>query len=294
MNTCTIWASALLVSALSFSDGARLRPPSRPAVTMQAGTNQPFGTILFSPDGERLAGVAVAGHHGEPTVEVWDAATGKRLFTRSWPTKSALSMHFTTDGTLLVASSPLPSDKPDEVQLRDAATGKRLRTLKGADAGPVAFSPDGKFVTATGGRPATLGIWDVSTGQRIRALEGNADAGLTFSPDGKLLAGIDDKGCVRVWNAATGKVVQTLKGMSAGGLAFSPDSKRVAAGASILGIVRVWEVASGRELLEMRNAHVKGVVSVAFSPDGKRLVTGGNRRHVPGFLEGWPVERDGN
>src|SRR5260370_534637 len=64
MNTCTILSSALLVSALSFSDGAHLRPPARPALTVQAGTDQPFGTMLFSPDGKRLAGVAVVGHHG--------------------------------------------------------------------------------------------------------------------------------------------------------------------------------------------------------------------------------------
>jgi WD40 repeat protein len=295
MRTCIIstLASAMLVSALSFSDGAHLRPPTQPTITMQAGTKQPFGTLLFSPDGKRLAGIAVAAHHGEPAIEVWDAATGKRLFTRSWHANVTLSARFNNDGTLLVASAPVPADKPGAVQLWDAATGKKLRTLNGADAGPVTISPDGKLVTATGGQPASLGIWYVATGNRIRALEGNADAGLTFSPDGKLLAGIDAEGRVRVWNVATGKVVQTLKGMSAGGLAFSPDSKRVAAGASILGIVRVWEVASGRELLEMRNAHVKGVVSVAFSPDGKRLVTGGNRRHTPGLFEGWPVERDG-
>jgi WD40 repeat protein len=286
-------ALATLLSALSFSDGARLRPPSRPVVTMQAGTNQPFGTILFSPNGDRLAGIAAAGHHGEPAVEVWDAASGKRLFTRSWRTKAMLSVRFNDDRTLLVASAPVPADKPGAVHLWDAATGKKLRTLNGADAGPVAISPDGKLVTASGGQPARLGLWDVATGNRIRALEGNADAGLTFSPDGKLLAGIDADGRVRVWNAATGKEVQTLKGMSAGGVAFSPDSKRVAAGASVLGTVRVWEAASGRKLLELRDAHVKGVVSVAFSPDGKRLVTGGNRRHKPGLFEGWPVERDG-
>ena len=275
------------------AEGAGLIPLSRATLTMQAKTDQPFATIVFSPDGSRLAGITVPGHYGEPAIYVWDATTGKRLFTRSWHKKAALSVRFNDDGTLLVASAPLPSENLGEVHLWDPVTMKSLRKLKGTDAGPVIFSPDGKLVTATGGQPTSLGLWDVATGKKVLALEGNSGP-IAFSPDSKLLTGIDGKGRGQVWNVATGKLIQTLEGMFAGGDAFSPDSKRVAGGTGLLSVdVRVWEVASGRKLLELRDAHVKRVVSVAFSTDGKHLVTGGNRQHKSFFPEFLPAERDG-
>src|SRR5205823_1573620 len=61
-------------------------------------------------------------------------------------------------------------------------------------------------------------------------------------------------------------------------VAFSPDGKTLAAG-SWDGTVRLWEVASGKELgqFEKQKAPVR---SVAFSPDGKLLACGGEGAEV--------------
>ena len=55
-------------------------------------------------------------------------------------------------------------------------------------------------------------------------------------------------------------------------VAFSPDGKRLASG-SRDNTIRLWDVASGRSLLELKG-HSDFVNSVAFSPDSKRLASG--------------------
>ncbi len=55
-------------------------------------------------------------------------------------------------------------------------------------------------------------------------------------------------------------------------VAWSPDGKRLATGSDDQ-TAKVWDAASGKELLTLRG-HAGSVYSVAWSPDGKRLATG--------------------
>jgi len=67
---------------------------------------------------------------------------------------------------------------------------------------------------------------------------------------------------------------------------FSPDGKRLAT-ASYDGTAKVWDAASGQELLALTE-HTASLSSVAFSPDGKRLVTASWDKTVREYI--LPVE----
>ncbi len=118
-----------------------------------------------------------------------------------------------------------------------------------------------------------------------QTLVGHADPvwSAAFSADGKrILTGSWDK-TAKVWDAATGQELLTLKGHNGWVLsaAFSPDGKRIVTGGGEFGYegihptseATVWDAATGRRLFAI-SGHQSPVWSVAFSADGKRILSG--------------------
>src|SRR5206468_3569201 len=72
-------------------------------------------------------------------------------------------------------------------------------------------------------------------------------------------------------------------------VAFSPDGKRVLSGGVCYGerdpTVRLWDVATGKELLKLEG-HTVGVYALAFLPGGKKAVSGGGE----GTIRVWDLE----
>jgi WD40 repeat protein len=122
---------------------------------------------------------------------------------------------------------------------------------------------------------------------------------LAWSPSGKLLASAGQDDTVRIWDAATGRLVRLIPHRT-NFLAFMPDSE-VLVGA-VLGDVRSWEIATGKELLRLelldeqeRRYQVADLASIvrrtdfAISPDGRLLVTATQSRRRGDPVEVWDV-----
>ncbi|HEV3256611.1 MAG TPA: serine/threonine-protein kinase, partial [Gemmataceae bacterium] len=128
----------------------------------------------------------------------------------------------------------------------------------------------------------------------LLTLKGNTShmSAVAFSPDGKRLAagsGCDRSGEplpgeINIWDVATGSVLVSLKGhrYPVTKVAFSPDGKRLVSGSLALnsrnqllgGELKVWNVATGRLVHDLAGHGHSGVLSVAYSPDGKYLASG--------------------
>jgi WD40 repeat protein len=287
-------------SRLAFGpDGTRLALVGLNGVTVWEATPGPQVLTLhgptdvwglaYSPDGRRLA--AADNSHA---VSIHDAVTGRVLRTLAEPdaaqSTTLVDARFSPDGTRLAAC--VAAGPAGWVTLWDATTGRVTGRLSGHTTHviTVAFSPDGRRL-ATASHDRTAKVWDAATGREVWSLPAQADRlnAVAFSPDGASLVTAGRDGTVSLWDAATGRPLSRL-GTHRGSvvaLTFSPDGRRLATAGGRRsdqtegppGEVKVWDVAAGRELLDLPGL-THFVYGLAFSPDGLSLATAGEDRVV--------------
>jgi len=167
----------------------------------------------------------------------------------------------------------------------------------------LAWSPDGRFVVSGGDyKDHKLGIWDGATGELLQTLAGHSTSieALAFSPDGTRLAcgakfGYEGGQRITLWDTATWRALGTANYKSeymydVVSLAFSPDGQLVAGGSSDC-LVFVWHTESRRmkTVLQGHKQYYAISIQVAFTPDGKTLITGGGS---DGLVKFWDVASD--
>jgi WD40 repeat protein len=141
----------------------------------------------------------------------------------------------------------------------------------------LAWSPDGMSIVS-GSEDNTAQVWNGRTGKQIRLFRGHTACVTTvaWSPDGQWIASGGCDNIVFVWNARTGDIVTTYAQHTAwicNGLAWSPDGAWIAS-SSWDGTVHIWEAMTGKTRL-CYNEHHGVVTSVAWSPNGTQVVSGG-------------------
>jgi len=166
--------------------------------------------------------------------------------------------------------------------------GSPLRLLKGQDVMNIAVSPEGRWiVTLLGSPPRDLQIWDADDphlgeegGRPIRELRGGDSFHPRFSPDGRWLTHSGYHGglyAVGTWEPGL---------QFSGRGQFSPDSRLLAVEAG-KGVIRLIDIATGRDLARLEDPNQDAALYFLFSPDGTRLVTLGKGRE--GGIHVWDL-----
>ena len=250
------------------------------------------GRVAYSPDSQSLA--VASYRHG--VTELKDHA--KRY--PHW----GVSVAYSPDGRFLamddvcqIALWDLQRDRLRAVVKTDELAGYSMRTPGSSS---LAFSPDGRYLAAGSGWPffhaktdSRLFVWDVTELERLGTTASDAVAkeplfmsehvlaAVKFTRDGKLIAA-DHDGVVRVWETGSWSLMETLKFPRTTAMDVSPDGHLLAVGFgrpdsdANAGII-LWDL-NAKEYRAKLLGHRP--YAVAFSPDGRTLVSTSDRHDV--------------
>jgi WD40 repeat protein/transcriptional regulator with XRE-family HTH domain len=239
--------------------------------TFNGGADEFGSSVAFSPDGSTLAAAL------ETRVILWDiqrreiksTLLGQSIGTTIGYNLGVGQISFSPDGRRLAVANMDGVPKVWEL-----ATQNVVLSIAGEmpPQKAIAYSPDGGRL-ATGGDGGIVRIWDAGNGAEIFTLPlSGIIHSLSFSPNGAHLAAASDDGSVKIWDATTGEAALSLPRLSGlYDIAFLADGTFVTAGQD--GVARVWDPVTGQELLALAGP-TSTVISVAGSPDGKRIASG--------------------
>lgn len=229
--------------------------------------------LAWSPDGDK---VASAGEDRQ--VHVWQALTGKPIFTYQQHTRTINALAWSPDSRQLASA-----DNDYSVHVWQADTGKGLVRYQEHThwVQALSWSTDDRLI-ASGDEAHQIHLWDARSGQRYRVYQGHKEEilALAFSPDARLIASADRGSEIHLWEVASGTLRATLQGhtRAVNALAFSPDSKRLASGSGDR-TVSLWETTGGKQTA-IYTAHERMVNAVAWSPAGNVIASAGKDQRV--------------
>jgi WD40 repeat protein len=277
--------AALLLSALA-ADTANAEPPDPLPDGAVARMGSPrlrhvgLAEFAFLADGKTVRTVG-----GDRVVRDWDLATGRQ--TRAGALEGAATGNFamTADGkTVAVANA-------DTIMVWDAESGRALAKLPGPkqNVGSFEFSPDGKMLCAsTWDVKFTVWDWRAGTSRQVpippREFGMDSTFHGHFSPDGKHFAGGGGSGQPLVLLDTTTWAEKHRFLCDAATSTFTPDGKRLVVssmkndGGGRETVIRVFDVATGREVSKFPLGHDSSYFSMAVSPDGLVLGCGASDR----------------
>ncbi len=209
--------------------------------------------------------------YGDPLPKGAQARLGTLRLRHQSMTASAV---FTRDGKTAIVG-----DGDGFIVYWDVATGKEVRRLPKMQGAiyALAITRDGKTLAA--GVWGSVSLWDVATGKFLSQTKVKQEQvmQMRFTPDGKTLALRYPGDVMQLCDIDGEKKLRDLKGHmgNVASMDISPDGKTLASGSWKDSIIRLWDVASGKQKVRIPTGG-RDVLCVAFSPDGKTLAATSN------------------
>lgn len=230
--------------------------------------------------------LAALSGEGQDRLRVIETRTGRTLWTVRadvlGPDVEMTCAAFADDGSALVAG-----DSSGRTHVWDPLTGGRLGRFPAAlgFVTSVGFHPDSKTVAIVASSEDAIRLWNHAREPESPTVLDHGDEvwGLTFTGEGKSLISVGNDNHARAWNAATGapgRKIRSSNLLTAAAAAGAMRENSVAI-TGHTGYVSVYPgnlVGKARHVFgQLRRQKVR---AMAFAPDGRTLVAGGNFRKI--------------
>ncbi len=241
-----------------------------------------WSEIDFSPDGETIASIG-----RDNTLRLLDTTSGKLISTGHGQYDLLASVSYSPDGETIATGSityPLSisiwSANENSIRLWDVSTGKTKATLYGhkSNVSSVAFHPYEPIVAASVNKGAVV-LWDTISYKPLWTIptEITQTKQVAYSPNGRILV-TGDSSAIRLWDFSRRELITEIPHPSAIGtnIVFSPDGRLIA---SVSGSQQlyIWNLYTEERTI-INTGHTYRYVKITFSPDGKTLISAGDRK----------------
>jgi WD40 repeat protein/predicted Ser/Thr protein kinase len=238
-------------------------------------------SVAFSPDDRLLASAG-----DDQTVRLWDVITGREVYRLQGHVGRIASVAFSPDGKELASAG---DDRV--IRIWDPATRRELRRLEGHNdrVTCLAFCPrTGRLVSASYDK--TVRLWDRG-GHLVRTYQGHSTPvqSVSVSADGQYIASVSyvvgrkplQQGQFLIWGTENGAPMRELNPSTVLAVAFSPGNDLLASAEehpnpqfkeAWVSSIELFE-GPGLKVLRSLNGHDAEVVQLAFSLDGKTLLS---------------------
>ncbi len=235
----------------------------------------------FSRDGTRI----VTGTKFDNSVIMWRTSDGAELW-RAYASEEIERVAFSPDDSIVAGVS-----EDYLITLYNANTGKEIRRIELETAADGLAFANTKNILVSGQEKIKqkddtkigyIRAYDMETGELMyKVNHGETVNEIQFTADDTyfLSAGMNSE--VKIWETDTGKLIRTLTpGREFGFVCgfFSPDGKYVVA-SGFKGDIFLWDFATG-ELLREWNTSGRKVETLAFTADGRYLLSAGNDPYI--------------
>ncbi|KAH7920056.1 WD40 repeat-like protein [Leucogyrophana mollusca] len=211
-----------------------------------------------------------------------------KVFKGHEPGSVIWSVEYFNDGRNIASGS---SDKTIRIWNVESGQQEGKSLIHDAEVRGIAISPDSRSVASrVVGRVV---VWDVARREKVHEIKLPEDDVLTdfimpvvYSPDGRCTGAVSRLGDkIHLWDsdigALTREPLRCAKRVKC--LAFSPNGAQIATG-SYDGSFQVFDISTGKVVVDPIKGHTESVTSLVYSPKGRLIITGSresyNQPHV--------------
>jgi WD40 repeat protein len=252
--------------AIGSDHNIQLRQADGKFIKSLAGHTGAIVSIAFNAQSQLLASASE-----DSTAKVWQLNKGTSVTLKSH-TAVVKQVAFSSEGWIATASAD------GTVKLWNASGQLRQTLAVGTPLTGVAFSPDGKTLAASADSKIELWRMDNGRAKPSQSLAISQPTSLAFSADGQTLAAAAADQTLHCWKRdGTGgfaaNPVRSIARASVSHISFSPNGK-ILATISPENTIQLWDREGS--LIRTFKGVAQPVTDLAFSPDGRTLITSSN------------------